>query len=80
MKIKILECQWIDTDLGSKTYEYTREGVTSVNEMKHLLKTTLKNNVFKNVRLPNSSNKRFFPRNSKIQNHRIHALRSIVAR
>ena len=37
----------------------------------------LKNDVFKNEKLPDSSNKRFFPRKSTIRNHMIHARRKL---
>ena len=45
--------------------------------MKRLLKIMLKNDVFKNEKLPDSSNKRFFPRKSTIRNHMIHARRKL---
>ena len=45
--------------------------------MKRLLKITLKNDVFKNEKLPDSSNKMFFPRKSTIQNHMIHTRRKL---
>ena len=43
--------------------------------MKPLLNIMLKNDAFKNEELPDSSNKRFFPRKSTIRNHMIQARR-----
>lgn len=48
-----------------------------MNEMKRLLKITLKNDVFRNESLPGPSNKKFYPRKSTIRNHMMHACRKV---
>ncbi|XP_065664918.1 uncharacterized protein LOC136086637 [Hydra vulgaris] len=62
--------QRIDPELVSVIDMDVKEGVLSTIEIKRLIKIQVKNNFNKAGHvLPESSNKRFYPRNSSIQNH-----------
>ena len=50
-----------------------RQGVTDTREMKRLFKIIVKTELFKNENLPESTNKRIFPKTSNIRNHVTHA-------
>ena len=54
-----------------------RQGVTDTREMKRLFKIIVKTELFKNENLPESTNKRIFPRTSTIRNHVTHAKRRL---
>nr|XP_047145632.1 calcium-responsive transcription factor-like [Hydra vulgaris] len=62
--------QRIDPELVTAIDLFVKEGVLSTKEMKRLLNIQVKNNFNKPGHvLPETLNKRFFPRNSTIQNH-----------
>ena len=73
--LRILE--WLDPELVTQTDSYTREGVTSVGEMRRLLNIALKNEIFKDGALPDVPNKRFFPRKATIKNNMVHLRRRL---
>ena len=69
--------QRIGTKLVSKTDTFVREVITDTREMKRLLKIIVKTETFKNENLPESTNKRFFPRTSTTRNHVTRAKRKL---
>ncbi|XP_057311910.1 uncharacterized protein LOC130649609 [Hydractinia symbiolongicarpus] len=56
---------------------YVKEGVTDTKETKRLLKIHVKKEMFKETKLPEPSNKRFYPRNATIRNHVTHIRRKL---
>ena len=64
--------RWIDPELVTQIDSYTREGVTSVSEIRRLLKIALKNEIFKHGTLPDVLNRRFFPRKATTRNRMVH--------
>ena len=64
-------------ELVSKIDTFMREGVTDTREMKQLFKMIVKTELFKNENLPESTNKRIFPKTSTIRNHVTHAKKKL---
>ncbi|XP_057304385.1 calcium-responsive transcription factor-like [Hydractinia symbiolongicarpus] len=69
--------QKIDSEIVSKIDMYVKEGVTDTKDMKRLLKIHVKKEMFKETKLPEPSNKRFYPRNATIRNHVTHIRRKL---
>ena len=64
-----LTAQNINPRLTTKIVQYTKEGMKNVRELKPLLKTFVKNDLFSGQSLPDSNNQQYYPNSAIIRSH-----------